>query len=140
MLDLHSRPEIVLASSSSGLPSSQFISKCTIDPTRILIGHPFNPPCLIPTVEIVPHSTTSTEAVDQAFKFYRDVLGKEPVKINSELPGFVANRLQAALVHEAYSLVSRGIVSAEDIGKNFALFLPKIFPKFFFIFLFFFLF
>lgn len=116
LLDLHTRPDVVLASSSSGLPSSQFVSKCSVNPSRILIAHPFNPPHLIPTVEIVPHLTTSAESIQQAFKFNQD-MGKSPVLISKEEPGFVANRLQAALVHEAYSLVSRGIVSAEDIGK-----------------------
>lgn len=134
-----------------------------------MIGHPFNPPCLIPTVELVPNASTSDETIQQAFHFYKDVLGKAPVLVKTELPGFVANRsvfisyfsssenyyppdfdcilspkegirsilsrsvlatyqfsflccrLQAALVHEAYSLVSRGIVSAEDIGQSFFL-------------------
>lgn len=122
LLSLHTRPSTVLASSSSGLPSSQFITSNTLSPPRILIGHPFNPPHLIPTIEIVPNSHTSEEAIETAKGFYLS-LGKRPVVLRNELPGFVANRLQAALVQEAYSLVSRGIVSAADIGNLFSLFL-----------------
>ncbi|KAK4048329.1 hypothetical protein OIV83_004851 [Microbotryomycetes sp. JL201] len=113
-LDEHARPHVVLASSSSGLPASSFVSQCSRSPERILIGHPFNPPHLIPLVEVVPHAGTSQDTVTRAVTFYED-LDKKPVVICSETPGFVANRLQAALVHEAYSLVSRGIVSAKDI-------------------------
>ena len=69
----------------------------------------------MPLVEVVPHPKSSTAAVDTAMKFYES-LGKSPVLIHQETPGFVANRLQAALVNEAYSLVQRGIVSAEACG------------------------
>jgi 3-hydroxyacyl-CoA dehydrogenase len=104
----------VIASSSSGLPSSAFIGDCKKDPSRILIGHPFNPPHLIPLVEVVPHPGTSPDAVSIAREFYKS-MGKKPILINHETPGFVANRLQAAINSEAYSLISRGIVSAEDL-------------------------
>lgn len=69
----------------------------------------------MPLVEVVPHPRTSTAAVETAMEFYKS-LGKSPVLIHQETPGFVANRLQAALVNEAYSLVQRGIVSAEACG------------------------
>ncbi|KAH6951954.1 hypothetical protein DER45DRAFT_511405 [Fusarium avenaceum] len=113
-LDEHTRPGVVIASSSSGIPSSEFIQQCKRDPGRILIGHPFNPPHLIPLVEVVPHPQTSLEAVTATMKFYRS-LGKRPILLHHEVPGFVSNRLQAAINNEAYSLISRGIVSAQDL-------------------------
>lgn len=113
-LDEHTRPGVVIASSSSGLPSSAFIQQCERDPSRILIGHPFNPPHLIPLVEVVPHRGTSQQSVSAAMSFYQS-LGKRPILLHHEVPGFVSNRLQAAINNEAYSLISRGIVSAEDL-------------------------
>jgi len=111
---MYTRKGVVIASSSSGLPSSAFIGRCQNDPSRILVGHPFNPPHLIPLVEVVPHPGTSREAIEITLDFYRS-LGKRPIHIHQEIPGFVANRLQAAINNEAYSLVSRGIVSAADL-------------------------
>lgn len=113
-IDANTRPDIVIASSSSGLPSSQFLADCKKNPSRILIGHPFNPPHIVPLVEVVPHPQTSREAIDTALTFYRK-LGKHPIEVTAETPGFVANRLQAAINNEAYSLISRGIVSASDL-------------------------
>ncbi|KAK8869424.1 hypothetical protein PGQ11_008002 [Apiospora arundinis] len=113
-LDEHTRPSVVIESSSSGLPSSAFIQQCENDPSRVLIGHPFNPPHLIPLVEVVPHPGTSDESVAAAMKFYRSV-GKRPILLRHEVPGFVSNRLQAAINNEAYSLISRGVVSASDL-------------------------
>lgn len=81
-----------------------------------MIGHPFNPPHLIPLVEVVPHPATTDQYTKRAIDFYRSV-GKKPILIKKETPGFIANRLQAALYNEAYSLVARGIVSAEDLGE-----------------------
>ncbi|PKK50426.1 hypothetical protein CI102_7610 [Trichoderma harzianum] len=111
LLDAKAKKNVVIASSSSGIPSSQFISECQT-PERVLIGHPFNPPHLMPLVEVVPHDKTNSYTVDTAMSFYK-AMGKSPVLVNQECPGFVANRLQAALAREAYSLVHRGIVSAE---------------------------
>ncbi|KAF4435085.1 major facilitator superfamily transporter [Fusarium acutatum] len=113
-LDKHARRGVVIASSSSGLPSSEFIQQCNQDSTRVLIGHPFNPPHLIPLVEVVPHPGTSSKSVNTTLNFYRSV-GKRPILLHHEVPGFVSNRLQAAINNEAYSLISRGIVSAEDL-------------------------
>lgn len=117
-LSTHARPDVPIASSSSGLPSSTFIDPAhtnTPHSERVLIGHPFNPPHVVPLVEVVPHPGTSPETVERAVEVYRS-LGKEPVVVRVETPGFVANRLQAALCGEAYSLVLRGIVSVEDLG------------------------
>ncbi|KAG9846701.1 hypothetical protein KCU98_g6234, partial [Aureobasidium melanogenum] len=113
-LDKHTRTGVVIASSSSGLPSSAFIGKCHVDPNRVLIRHPFNPPHLIPLVEVVPHPSTSQDAIQTALTFYKS-LGKKPILLHKEIPGFVSNRLQAAINNEGYSLISRGIVSAEDL-------------------------
>ncbi|PPJ51849.1 hypothetical protein CBER1_09572 [Cercospora berteroae] len=104
----------IIASSSSGIPSSQFISKCKNASSRVLIGRPFNPPHLITLVEIVPHQDTSSDSINRAIEFYKS-LGKCPVLVKKEVPGFLANRLQAAVLAEAYSLVSRGVASAEGV-------------------------
>lgn len=112
---------MILASSSSGLPSSQFVTDCKKNPGRVLIGHPFNPPHLVPLVEVVPHPETSESAIATAISFYKG-LKKEPVLVKKETPGFIANRLQATVCQEAYSLVSRGIISAEDLGRSFSFF------------------
>jgi 3-hydroxyacyl-CoA dehydrogenase len=114
VLDTAARPEVVLASSSSGLLPSAIARGCPAHPERVVIGHPFNPPHLIPLVEVVPGERTTDEAVDSAMAFYAAV-GKRPIRLRQELPGHVANRLQAALWQEAYSLVERGVASVTDI-------------------------
>lgn len=114
-LDANTPEHVLIASSSSGLPSSEFVTECEKNPARILVGHPFNPPHLVPLVEVVPHQGTGDAYVTAAIEFYRS-LGKDPVLVKKETPGFIANRLQAAVCAEAYSLVSRGVVSAEDLG------------------------
>lgn len=113
-IDAAVRPDVVIASSSSGLPSSKFIGDCK-NPGRILIGRPFNPLHLMPLVEVVPNPQTAQETIERTLVFYKS-LKKTPVLIRQEVPGFAANRLQAVLCTEAYSLVSRGIVSAQDLG------------------------
>jgi 3-hydroxyacyl-CoA dehydrogenase len=115
-IDAKTRKDVVIASSSSGIPSSRFISQCK-NPERVLIGHPFNPPHLMPLVEVVPHPGTNAATIATAIEFYNSI-GRKAIHIQQEAPGFVANRLQAALLTEAYSLVSRGIISAEDLGKS----------------------
>lgn len=114
-LDKLAPSHVVLASSSSGFPSSQYIVNCKRHPERILVGHPFNPPHLIPGIEVVPHAGTSEASIQKAMELYRYV-DRKPIHVKKECPGFIGNRLQAALTHEAYSLVSRGYVSAADIG------------------------
>ena len=89
------------------------------DPGRVLIGHPFNPPHVIPLVEVVGGAMTSPEVVQAAMAFYRNA-GKRPIHIRRELPGFVTNRLQAALWREAYGLVHAGVISVEDIDTAIA--------------------
>jgi carnitine 3-dehydrogenase len=113
-LDAAARPDVVLASSSSGLLPSAIARGASKHPERVLVGHPFNPPHLIPLVEVVPGEKTSQEAAEKAMAFYTAV-GKRPIRLRQELPGHVANRLQAALWQEAYSLVERGVASVADI-------------------------
>ncbi len=107
-------PEVVLASSSSGIMPTAIQSACARHPERVLVGHPFNPPHLIPLVEVVGGQDTSESAIEAAMAFYRE-LGKAPIQIKDELPGHVTNRLQAALWREAYWLVEQGIVSVADV-------------------------
>ena len=105
----------LLASSSSAIPATAFTTEIE-DAGRILIGHPFNPPHLIPLVEIVPGERTSEDAVTTAVDFYT-FLGRTPVVERKEMPGFVGNRLQNALNREASYLVQQGVVSPEDLDK-----------------------
>ncbi len=118
-LDRAARLDVVIASSSSGLLPSDIQAGCPDHPERVLVGHPFNPPHLIPLVEVVPGGRTSAAAVETALAFYVSV-GKKPIRLRHELPGHVANRLQAALWREAYSLVDRGIASVADVDTAIA--------------------
>src|SRR5258707_391033 len=102
----------LLASSSSGITPSVIQSKCK-HPERVVIGHPFNPPHIIPLVEVVGGSQTSPEAVRQAMTFYASI-GKKPIHLKKELPGHVANRLQAALYREMLYLIEQGVLSVEE--------------------------
>jgi carnitine 3-dehydrogenase len=117
-LDAALPPETVIATSSSGLLISRVSAKCR-HPQRCVIGHPFNPPHLIPLVEVVGGAKTSPEAVTKAMNFYRDI-GKHPIHIRKELRGHVANRLQAALWREAVHLVADGVVSVADADAAIA--------------------
>jgi 3-hydroxyacyl-CoA dehydrogenase len=119
VLDTAARPDVVLASSSSGMLPSIIARGCPRHPERVVIGHPFNPPHLIPLVEVVPGEKTSEQAVEAALAFYSAV-GKKPIRLRQELPGHVANRLQAALWQEAYSLVERGVATVADIDTAIA--------------------
>ena len=119
LLDSHTPPETVIASSSSFMPPSRIQAGCRRHPARVLVGHPFNPPHLIPLVEVVGGEQTSDQAIEQAMAFYRQV-GKRPIRVRQELPGHIANRLQAALWREAYSLVERGAASVADIDAAIA--------------------
>jgi 3-hydroxyacyl-CoA dehydrogenase len=85
----------------------------------VVIGHPFNPPHLIPLVEVVPGEKTAEATVEEALAFYT-AIGKKPIRLRQELPGHVANRLQAALWQEAYSLVDRGVATVADIDTAIA--------------------
>ena len=102
----------IIASSSSGITPSVMQSECK-HPERILIGHPFNPPHLIPLVEVVGGTRTSPEAIQQAISFYASI-GKKPIHLHKELPGHVGNRLQAALYKEVLYLIQQGVLNVSD--------------------------
>jgi 3-hydroxyacyl-CoA dehydrogenase len=106
-------PSVVIASSSSGLKISAIESHCK-HPERCIIGHPFNPPHLIPLVEVVGGTKISPENIERTLKFYA-ALGKHPIHIRKEVPGHAANRLQAALWREAIHLVAEGVLSVADV-------------------------
>jgi carnitine 3-dehydrogenase len=104
--------DTLLASSSSGITPSVIQSQCK-HPERVVIGHPFNPPHIIPLVEVVGGSKTSPDAIHQAISFYASI-GKKPIHLKKELPGHVANRFQAALYREMLYLIEQGVLSVED--------------------------
>jgi 3-hydroxyacyl-CoA dehydrogenase len=106
-------PNVIIASSSSGLTMSAVQSACDDHPERCVIGHPFNPPHLIPLVEIVGGAQTSEETIQRVTEFYNS-LGKRTIRLRKEVPGHVANRLQAALYREIVHLISEGVVSVTD--------------------------
>ena len=105
--------DVIIASSSSGLTMSEIQLGCRSHPERCVIGHPFNPPHLMPLVEIVGGAKTSEDTIERAADFYTR-LGKRTIRLHKEVPGHVANRLQSALSREVYHLVSEGVVSAAD--------------------------
>ena len=109
----------IIASSSSGIPMSQIQVGATAHPERTVIGHPFNPPHLVPLVEIVGGKLTSEDTIRRADAFYSSI-GKDTVRINKELPGHVANRLQAAIAREVYYLVANDVLSAKDVDTALA--------------------
>jgi len=114
-LDALADPETILASSSSGLLMTK-IQQGMRHPGRALIAHPFNPPHLIPLVELVRGEGTDEATVQQAHAFFSG-LGKIPVVLRKEVPGHIANRLAAALWREALDLVARGVASVADVDR-----------------------
>ena len=117
-MDAAARPDVILATSSSGFMPSLFQGVCR-HPERVLVGHPFNPPHLIPLVEVVGGEATSEEAIGRAMTFY-ELIGKKPIRIRKELLGHVANRLQAALWREAFHLVQVGAVTVAEVDAAIA--------------------
>ncbi|CAB3971464.1 3-hydroxyacyl-CoA dehydrogenase [Burkholderia cenocepacia] len=110
---------VPIASSSSGLKMSDIQTACDKHPERCLIAHPFNPPHLIPLVELVGGDATSQDVIARVKDFY-DALGKQTIVLNKEMTGHVANRLAAALFREVYHLVGEGVVSVADADKAVA--------------------
>src|SRR3979409_1735498 len=103
-------PDVIIASSSSGLTMSEIQKGAASHPERCVIGHPFNPPHLIPLVEIVGGAKPSEATIRRAAEFYTSI-GQRTVRVNKEMPGHVANRLQAAVAPDAHSLDSAGVVT-----------------------------
>jgi carnitine 3-dehydrogenase len=106
-------PATIIATSSSGLTMTEIQKGCAHHPERCLVGHPFNPPHLIPLVELVAGKQTSQETVERADAFYTG-LGKHTIRVRKEVPGHVANRLQGVVIREIISLVNEGVVSVAD--------------------------
>jgi 3-hydroxyacyl-CoA dehydrogenase len=115
-LDALAAPDLVIGSSTSGIPGSAFALGLGISP-RVLIAHPVNPPYLVPVVELVPSPETSAATVAFADALMKAV-GQAVVHVRKEVEGFVLNRLQAVLLREAWALVQEGVASCEDIDKT----------------------
>jgi len=114
-MDRHAPEDIPLVSSSSGLLMTE-IQKVTERPERCVIAHPFNPPHIVPLVEIVPGRDTSRKTIE-VVRAFMEKIGKTPVILKKEVPGYLANRLSSALWREAVDLLDREVASAEDIDK-----------------------
>ena len=115
-IDAMASPELIVGSSTSGIPGSAFALGLSISP-RVLIVHPVNPPYLVPVVELVPSPETSPATVEFADALMQAV-GQTVVHVRKEVEGFVLNRLQAVLLREAWALVQEGVASCEDIDKT----------------------
>ncbi|KAK4497759.1 hypothetical protein PRZ48_010412 [Zasmidium cellare] len=114
-IETHAPSHTLFLSSTSGIPASQ---QCTSmrDPSRLLVVHPYNPPHILPLLELVPSPQTSPETTTRTQSFFAR-LGRVPIPLTRECPGFVSNRLAFALLREACSLVSQGIVSVQDLDS-----------------------
>ena len=115
-LDKLAPNDALLVSSTSAIVASRFTENLP-GRARCLVGHPVNPPHLVPLVELCGAPWTSPEAIDRARTIYREI-GQVPVTINREINGFVLNRLQGALLAEAFRLVGEGFISAEDLDHT----------------------
>jgi len=111
-MDEATPPNSVIASSSSGI-TMDVIQSGSKRPERCVIGHPFNPPHVVPLVEVVGGAKTSEATIERAMAFYASI-GKKPVRLYKALPGHVANRFQAALYKEVLYLVQQGVLSVAD--------------------------
>ena len=118
-MDVAAPEHAILASSSSGLLMTK-IQKATTRPQRCVLVHPVLPVYLIPLVEIAGGDQTSRETLSAAYDFMKR-LGKIPVLLRREVPGYIVNRFQAALLREAIDLVDKGVASAEDVDKAFCM-------------------
>lgn len=115
-MDRLAAPDTLLVSSTSAIIASRFTENLK-GRARCLVGHPVNPPHLVPLVELCGAPWTSPDAITRAREIYRDI-GQVPVTINREINGFVLNRLQGALLAEAFRLVGEGYISAEDLDHT----------------------
>ena len=115
-IDAATPQDVVISSSTSGYGMTEMQTKCA-HPERTVVGHPFNPPYLIPLVEVVGGTSTSPDAVQWASDFFRHA-GKSVITMEREVPGFVANRLQEALWREALHMVEAGEATVEEIDLS----------------------
>lgn len=107
--------DAIILSSTSGL-TIELLKDGFEDPSRLVIAHPFNPPHLIPLVEIVGHSSTSSDVIDEVKRFYESI-GKFPIELKKSVPGHIANRLQAVMWQEALHLASEGVATLDEIDQ-----------------------
>ncbi|MCB1377771.1 MAG: L-carnitine dehydrogenase [Alphaproteobacteria bacterium] len=112
-IDAAARPEVIIASSSSGFLPTNLQSQCR-HPGRVIIGHPFNPVYLLPLVEIVPGEKTSAEALDRAATYFEQI-GMQVLRLKREIMGYVCDRLQEALWREALHILNKDIATTGDI-------------------------
>ncbi len=117
-MDAAASPETVLLSSTSGLSMTEIQVGC-VHPDRAVVGHPFNPPYLMPLVEVVGGEQTDQEAIDWAAEFYT-ASGKHVIKLKKELPGFIAGRMQEAMWREMLHMVTNGEATVEEIDEAVA--------------------
>jgi len=116
-LDRAADPELIVASSTSGYRVSDLTARCTQAPERVVVGHPFNPVYLLPLVEVVAGPGTAAEALDRAAALYR-AAGKTVLRLEHEVDGFVADRLQEAMWREALHMVAEGEATVEEIDLS----------------------
>ena len=109
------KPNAIISSSSSGLLPTKIYSKCK-NPSRTMIGHPFNPVYLCPGVEIVPGKKTNKFYLNKAKKFYKSI-SMNPIMVKKELPGYLSDRLQEALWREALHIINEGYATTEDLDR-----------------------
>lgn len=110
------RPDALVGSSSSGIPASAFTGDAA-HRSRFIIAHPVNPPHLIPVVELVPAPWTDP-SIPALLRAFMEEVGQKPIVVNREIEGFVLNRLQGALLNEAWALFDAGIATAADIDRT----------------------
>jgi carnitine 3-dehydrogenase len=115
-IDRFARPDVIIASSSSGFLPSRLQSECT-HPARVIIGHPFNPVYLLPLVETVPGDKTSPEAMDRAATYFESI-GMHVLRLKREIDGYICDRLQEALWREALHILDKDIGSTGDIDDS----------------------
>jgi len=132
-LDDHAADDAILATNTSGLSITE-IADATADPERVVGTHWFNPPYVVPLVEVIRGEETADAVIETTYDLF-DAMGKTPVRVEKDIPGFIGNRIQMAMIYEAFSLLDRGVASAEAIdravkaGFGFRLPLLGIFEK-----------
>lgn len=114
-LDEHTGAETILATNTSGLSITE-IGSAVEQPERVVGTHYFNPPYVVPLVEVIRGEKTADAVIDITYDLM-DRIGKTPVVVEKDIPGFIGNRIQLAMMYEAFSLLDRGVASAEDIDK-----------------------
>jgi carnitine 3-dehydrogenase len=112
-VDAAARPDVLIASSSSGLLPTRFAAGCA-HPDRVLVGHPFNPVYLLPLVEVVAGEATAPASVERAMAFYRRI-GMRPLRVRTEIPGYIADRLLEALWREILHMVAEGVATTAEL-------------------------